>query len=305
MKLVLFNDFQLGVVQGDNVVDVSKALPKREYHHPNEKMQVVIDGWSTLKPTIEAAATKDKPIPISQVRLRAPLPKPGKIICIAVNYLEFNQRNAAEQDAFIKSSSAVIGNGDTVILPPAKATIFHHEAELAFVVGKQVTKFKAEGDWEPYIFGYTQFMDISARGFTPNGRQSFFWVKSFDTFAPMGPALVTADEVPDPHNLDIKLWDDSQPRQVFNTNDMAHQIPALLEFVSNITTLEPGDIVATGTNHQGIGAIQDGETLKMEIKGFGPALTVKVSDPLKRKWPKEIDKAVGAAVIAASPKKKA
>ncbi len=297
MKLVLFNENRLGAVRGSDVVDVHSVLPTREYHHPQEVMDHVISMWDTLRPKLEEASKKGtRVLPISKVKFLPPLPRPSKLVCAAVNYLESGQRSPAEPDGFIKPGNAVLGHGGTVVLPPAKASIFHHEAELAVVIGKRASSIKA-ADWKQHVFGYTQIIDVSARGFAPNGVRRFFLIKSYDTFAPLGPALVTSDEVPDPQNLQVKLWVDDQPRHDFNTNDMAHKLPQLLEFLSATCTLEPGDVVATGTNHQGIGPIQDGETVRMEIERLGPPLVVHVKDTLKRSWPKEIDKAFAASMI--------
>ena len=125
-------------------------------------------------------------------------------------------------------------------------------------------------------------IDGSARDMPPPGNV-FFQAKSRDTFAPTGPFLVTADEVPDPQNLDVKLTNNGTVYQDFNTDDMAHQIPRIIEWLSSIHTLEPGDIVATGTNHQGLNPFQDGDRITLEVGPLGK-LEFSVSDPLKRTW---------------------
>jgi len=186
---------------------------------------------------------------------------------------------------FLKSSRSIIGPTDTVDLPPVPAKVFHHEAELAFVLGKRTKRIKREDALES-VFGYTATIDVSARGIPD---VTGMWKhKSFDTFCPMGPTLVTTDEIPDPHNLDIKLWVNGQLRQNYNTNDMAHQIPERIEFASEVNTLGPGDLINCGTTHQGLGAIQDGDVMEMEIEPVG-RMSVNVVDPLKRKWSRDID----------------
>ena len=197
------------------------------------------------------------------------VPRPSKIICAAVNYLEFGKREAADLDAFLKSPSGIIGSGDTCTLPPVKATIFHHERELALVIGTTATKV-GQDEAMSYIFGYCNFLDMSARGLMPNNRNSFFVGKRWDTFAPMGPALVTADEIPDPDVLRIRLWNNDEPRHDFPTSDMARGISELVSEYSKVTTLEPGDLIATGVNHQQMGAVQDGDVIRMEIAELGP-----------------------------------
>jgi 2-keto-4-pentenoate hydratase/2-oxohepta-3-ene-1,7-dioic acid hydratase in catechol pathway len=130
------------------------------------------------------------------------------------------------------------------------------------------------------------FMDVSARGLEPNGNNSFFWQKSWDTFGPMGPAITTADEVGDPQKLAVKLWVSGDLRQDVNTSDMGRSVYEVLEWVSWITTMKPGDVISTGTNHVGLGPIQDGDTVVMEIAGLGPKLNLTVKDEWKRTWPR-------------------
>ena len=302
MKLALFDDFKLGVIQDGQVVDAMGALDGKVFSRPQDMMEDVIIRWEELKPKIEAAIAGKAGTPLESVRLRPPVPRPGKLICAMVNYLEFDQREPAVLDAFLKASNAVIGNGDTCELPPAPASVFHHEPELAFVVGKTASKVSQE-DALSHVFGYCNFLDMSARGLVGALGNSFFLGKSWDTFAPMGPALVTADEIPDPQNLQIRLWNNDEPRHDFPSSDMAHPIRELISEFSKITTLEPGDVVATGVNHQQIGAVQDGDVLRMEIGGLGPSLVIRISDPSKREWPRGIDSAFAAGIIAAAPKR--
>jgi 2-keto-4-pentenoate hydratase/2-oxohepta-3-ene-1,7-dioic acid hydratase in catechol pathway len=144
---------------------------------------------------------------------------------------------------------------------------------------------------------------MSARGLRGAVGNSFFLGKCWDTFAPMGPALVTADEIAAPQNLQVRLWNNDEPRHDFPTSDMAHPIPELISEYSKITTLEPGDVIATGVNHQQIGAVQDGDILRMEIEGLGPALVIRIRDPLKRTWPRGIDTEMAARVIAGASRR--
>jgi 2-keto-4-pentenoate hydratase/2-oxohepta-3-ene-1,7-dioic acid hydratase in catechol pathway len=210
-------------------------------------------------------------------------------------------REPAILDAFLKAPNAVIGTGDTCELPPAPATVFHHEPELALVIGKTATKVSQE-DAMSHIFGYCNFLDMSARGLPGAVGNSFFLGKCWDTFAPMGPALVTADEIPDPHDLQIRLWNNGEARHDFPTSDMAHKIPELISEFSKITTLEPGDVIATGVNHQQIGAVQDGDVIRMEVKELGPSLIIRISDPSHREWPRGIDKEMAERVLGRAPR---
>src|SRR5918999_2904798 len=302
MKLVLFNDYRLGVIQGNRVVDAMAALEGLQCRRPQDLIEEVIIHWDVLKPKIEAAIRGKEGVALDSVRLRAPVPKPSKLICAAVNDLEFGQREPAVLDAFLKSPSAVIGSGDTCELPPAQASVFHHEPELALVIGKTATKV-SQDEALSHVFGYCQFLDMSARGLQGAVGNSFFLGKCWDTFAPMGPALVSADGIADPQTLQVKLWNNDEPRHDFPTSDMAHPICELISEFSKITTLEPGDVIATGVNHQQIGAVQDGDLLRMEIEKLGPPLLIRIQDPLQRKWPRGIDTEMAARVIAGAPRR--
>ena len=136
-----------------------------------------------------------------------------------------------------------------------------------------------------YVFGYTNFIDGSARGVVPP-TNVFYQMKSRDTFAPVGPYLVTKDEIPDPQKLPIKLWVNGELKQDFNTDDMAHNIARCIEWASSIHTLEPGDILATGTNHRGLSSFMDGDVVELETQGLGK-LRFNIKDELKRTWLRE------------------
>ena len=300
MKLALYNDYQLGVINDGHIVDAMSAVDGMTFRRPQDLIEEVIINWSDMRQRIEAAIEGKTGVPLGSVRLRPPVPKPPKLICAAVNYLEFGMREPAVLDAFLKSPTAVIGSGDTCELPPAPASVFHHEPELAFVIGREASKVEQD-DALSYIFGYTNFLDMSARGLQGAVGNSFFLGKCWDTFAPMGPALVTADEIADPQNLQVRLWNNDEPRHDFPTSDMAHPIAELISEMSKITTLEPGDVIATGVNHQHIGAVQNGDVLRMEIEGLGPPLLINVSDPSHREWPRGIDKQFADAIVAMAP----
>jgi 2-keto-4-pentenoate hydratase/2-oxohepta-3-ene-1,7-dioic acid hydratase in catechol pathway len=202
---------------------------------------------------------------------------------MAVNYMEDGTRaEPAPINAFLKSPNAVIGDGDTMVLPDVPATIFEGEAEVALVIGRRASHVRA-AEAMSYVFGYTNFIDGSARGLPPAGN-TFYQMKSRDTFAPMGPYLVTADEVSDPHGLQV--WVNGTLKQTFSTSDMAHRIPRCIEWVTSIHTLEAGDVLATGTNHRGLSAFQDGDRIELAAERLG-RLRVQVRDELKRTWARE------------------
>jgi 2-keto-4-pentenoate hydratase/2-oxohepta-3-ene-1,7-dioic acid hydratase in catechol pathway len=282
MKLAFFDDFKLGVVTGDKVVDVSDVVKDIPRLGPQDVIRGVIEQWSTYQGKLADAAAKGQGKPVSQVKFRAPLPKPENIICMAVNYMEDGTLpEPAPINAFMKSPSAIIGDGDTMVLPDMAATIFEGEAEFAVVIGKKATQVKA-ADAMNYVFGYTNFIDGSARGVVPP-TNVFYQMKSRDTFAPIGPYIVTADEIKDPHKLPIVLTNNGTVMQKFNSDDMAHKIPRCIEWVTSIHTLLPGDILATGTNHRGLNPFMDGDKIELTTEGLG-TLHVTVKDDLKRTW---------------------
>ncbi len=282
MKLMFFDDFKLGVVKGDNVVDVSAVVKDIPHTSPNGLMVGLIERFDAYRPKLEAAVAGAAGVPLKGVRIRPPLPSPANMDCMAVNYMEDGTRTEpAPINAFHKAANAVIGNGDTMVLTDIPASVFEGEAEFAVIIGKTATNVSAANAMQ-HIFGYMNFIDGSARGLPPPGNV-FFQMKSRDTFAPIGPYIVTADEVPDPHKLAIKLWNNGVLMQNFNSDDMAHKIPRCIEWLSSIHTLSPGDIVATGTNHRGLNPFMDGDTIELETEKLG-RLTFKVRDDLKRTW---------------------
>jgi 2-keto-4-pentenoate hydratase/2-oxohepta-3-ene-1,7-dioic acid hydratase in catechol pathway len=282
MKILFFNDFKLGIVKGDNVVDVSAVVQSIPHTGPHDLINGLIADFDAWRGKLEEAVAKGAGVPLSSVRIRQPLPRPQAIDCMAVNYMEDGTRDApAPINAFQKVPNSIIGNGDTMVLPDVPATLFEGEAEIAIIIGKRATNV-SQADAMKHIFGYTCFIDGSARGLPPPGAV-FFQMKCRDTFAPIGPFIVTADEIPDPHKLQIKLWVNGVLKQNFNTDDMAHKIPRCIEWVSSIHTLEPGDIIATGTNHRGLFGLQDGDKVELEVERCG-RLTINIRDDLKRTW---------------------
>jgi len=290
VKLVLFqagtgSDIMPGLMTERGIVDISSAV-KKDYT-PQLTMVGIIDNYETLRPALQQLAVKGPALPLSNVRLKPPLPRPGKILACIANYWEHAQREPRPLNMFMKNPDAVVGPGDTIMLPEFTVPwIFMHEAELALVMKGPAKMIKAK-DWKRAVFGYTCLIDVSAR---EQGRRTWpatpltSWLgKSFDTFSPIGPCIATADEVPDPNDLIVRFWNDGQLRHNYNTDDMEHRVPALVEFATTVMTMNSGDLIACGTNHEGLGALQDGETVDIEIQHIGK-MTLKVSDPLKRKW---------------------
>ena len=291
MKLVLFQmpdspTVVPGLLTERGVVSIADTvLPSAT---PQLTMQKIIDHFDTLQPALDERAAKGPATPVADVRLRAPLPRPGKILACIANYWEHGAMEARPLNMFLKNPDAVIGPGDTIVLPEfTEPWIFMHEAELALVV-KGPAKMVKKENWRSAVFGYTGMIDVSARG---EGRRTWktgSWLgKSFDTFAPIGPCIATIDEIANPNDVHVQFWVDGQLRHNYNTDDMEHFVPELVEFATTIMTLNSGDIIACGTNHEGLGPLQDGEVVDFEIHGIG-RMRLQVRDPLKRTWPKGV-----------------
>jgi len=215
-------------------------------------------------------------MPLESVKLLAPIPRPGKLICIGLNYRdhaeETNMAIPTVPTVFAKFTSSVIGNGEAIVLPKNSEKP-DYEAEFAFVIGKKARHVKA-ADWKEYVFGYTIVNDVSARDVQMATTQ---WIlgKSFDTFCPMGPAIVTADEIADPHALAISCVINDKTLQDSNTRELIFKLPELIEHLTSVMTLEPGDVVSTGTP-AGVGVarkpqrfLRAGDDCVIRIEGLG------------------------------------
>ena len=282
MKILFFDDFRLGILSGDNVIDVSDKVSGIPMVGPHDLINGLIENFDQYRSLLEKAVNSAQGVPISSVRIRPPLPRPVNIDCMAVNYMEDGTLTETPAiNAFTKASNSVIGPNDTMVLQDIPATVFEGEGELGVVIGKRCYQV-SQDDAMDYVFGYVNFIDGSARGLPP-ASNVFFQMKARETFTPIGPYLVTKDEIANPQELPIKLWVNGQIMQDFNTNDMAHNIKRCIEFISHVHTLEPGDIIATGTNHGGLNPFHDGDTVELECEGMG-RLKVDIRDDLKRTW---------------------
>lgn len=291
MKLALFDDNRLGVVtaspEGDMIVDVTRVLPGA--HDPDP----LTAGWwralcrdfAELADALTAAAREGAPRPVTEVTLRAPALAPTKVIAAASNYGEHvaemhgvQQRTLGRVeswmmnfDIFLKAPSAIVGPGSDIVLPPdvvAAGHEVHHESELVVVIGRGGKKIPVEKAMDA-VLGYTAGLDITVRSAADRSRR-----KSYDTFSPLGPWLVTRDEIGDATDLAIVLSCDGEVRQSVNTRDMLTPVPEIVAYASTIMTLNPGDLIFTGAP-PGVGPIAPGETLRMTIGGIG-SMTVSV-----------------------------
>ncbi|HVB07278.1 MAG TPA: fumarylacetoacetate hydrolase family protein [Acidimicrobiales bacterium] len=284
MKLVLFergSGPEPGLLEGERVVPVGDLVTAG--HDAQATMAGIIDDFETLRPRLEEARATTG-LPLAEVRLRPPLPRPGKVLCCIGNYWEHAQREPRQLNMFMKNPDAVVGPGDTIELPRfAEPWMFMHEAELAIVL-RGPSKLVDQEHWRDAVFGYTCLIDVSARGEGRSTWKAGSWLgKSFDTFCPIGPCIATADEIPDPNDLHVQFWDNGQLRHNYHTDDMEHRVPELIEFASTIMTLNSGDLISCGTNHEGLGPLQDGEHVEIEVHGIG-RMALDVRDPLARSW---------------------
>ena len=282
MRLVVYDGNKVGVVKDKEVVDVTDVVGAGAEEWPPVAMTRLIGGFAKLRPRLEEALKTRKGKALDAVKLAPPVPYPSKVIAAPANYRLHIQemstremRDVVKQEVhaidqygvFLKAPSSVVGPGATIELPfPDRRT--DHEVELGFVVGKTARNVKM-ADAMSYVFGYTGVMDITVRGGEDRSTR-----KSFDSFTPLGPMLVTADEVPDPHNLQLKLWVNGEQRQDGNTKDMIWNIPKLIEYASHVMTLYPGDVFSTGTP-DGVGPLKAGDEVTIEIERIG-RMSVKV-----------------------------
>lgn len=286
---------------GDKFLDTvaaSKLLKLSSSKLPRDMVSLLASSseplgqFAQLKQAINGNdhALAEAQLNIKDLKLEAPLARPGKIICLAGNYRDHIVESgyAAPQESaiitqqlFLKPASAIIGDGDDIMISSHNHTV-GWETELAVVIGKRGRNIKAESAYD-HVFGYTILNDVSERRLnsrienrSKREMDGFFdWLagKWFDGFAPSGPWIVTADEIDDPHNLEIKLTVNGRIRQQGNTREMIFRIPEQVAYISSIMTLEPGDIISTGTPvGAGVGgdaSLHDGDELVCEIEGIG------------------------------------
>ena len=296
MKIGFYDDFRPCIMTENGVIDISQEVQGLQAGSPQLTLENIITNFQFLSSSLGQMEREGRPIPLNQVRLRPPVPRPGKVLCGRGNFMEGVRLEPVRPlQTFFKSPDAVIGPGDTIVLPTFRPVIFHHEAELAAVIGKAAHNVP-EAQALDYVFGYTTSVDVSARapveGEPPLAGE---YGKSFDTFLPLGPAITTADEIRNPNNLQVKYRVNGQLRQDYNTSDMEHSVAYVIAALSAVMTLKPGDLILCGTNHQGLGPLQDGDVGEIEIEKVGRSSNP-VVDSLKRTWPKAVDPTMGARV---------
>ncbi|MBU3067772.1 fumarylacetoacetate hydrolase family protein [Nocardia sp. NEAU-G5] len=261
MRLVSYDDGRVGHLIGDGEI-----IPLAG------SMRTVIERWARdgARPTpLRADVTL-----LRDATLRTPVMDPSKIIAAPVNYRDHQVEMSVDAQVgalgfFLEAPSSLLDPGGTIQLPYHDRR-FDQEGELAVIIGRTACKVD-EDEALDYVFGYTGLLDITMRGGEDRSTR-----KSFDTFTPMGPVLVTADEFGDPRNVELRCWVNGELRQQANTADLIWSVATLISYASSVTTLYPGDVVTTGTP-AGVGPIAAGDDIRLELSGIGLPLTARVA----------------------------
>ena len=284
MRLCRFGDGRLGLVEGSNVCDVTAALDVLpSYRHPLPCYDVVIANLDRVAERIRAIVPQSPSVPLASVRLLSPVANPGKIVAAPVNYQkhltevradsQLHHENVAhtttihQAGLFLKATSSLVGAGEGIALRKLDRRT-DHEVELAFVISKKASEVPASEALQ-YVAGYSIGLDITIRG---SEDRSFR--KSPDSYTVLGPWLVTADEMPNPGELDLTIAVNGETRQSSNTRHLILDVPRLVELATSFYTLYPGDIVMTGTP-EGVSPISPGDVVIASIEKIG-SMEVKV-----------------------------
>ncbi|MGV9923451.1 fumarylacetoacetate hydrolase family protein [Nocardia rhamnosiphila] len=265
MRLAVLDGDRAAIVTDSGVHDVTDLLPTAAGRYGGPWLPWLENG-GTAAQLRELDLARCPAHPLGAVTLRAPLARPGKIVAAPVNYLDHKvemheQKTIAEYGVFLKANTSIIGPGEKVELPYTDKRT-DQEGELAIVIGR-TARHVGPAEALDYVFGYTGVLDITVRSTEDRSTR-----KSFDTFTPLGPWIVTADEVGDPDTLGLRCWVGGQLRQQTNTAELIFSVAELVAYASSVMTLHPGDIIATGTP-AGVGPLHDGTGIRLEIDRIG------------------------------------
>ena len=281
MKIVSFSLGGGEVRPGVLLEEAGKIVDLREQGYAST-LDVIERGL----PSVVAAGT----VALAEVKLHAPILNPPRVFAIGLNYRDHAAEAKLELPkypiVFFKLTTSIVGTGEAIVLP-VNSTKVDYEAELAVVIGKGGYRISADR-WREHVFGYTMVNDVSARDVQAHTAQ-WSMAKSFPTFCPLGPAIVTADEIADPHELGITLGIDGEKLQNSNTRELIFKTPELIEYISSITPLLPGDLISTGTP-AGVGLgrtprrwLKAGETVTVAIEGLGELVNPVVAEPVENR----------------------
>ncbi|MBD9359704.1 fumarylacetoacetate hydrolase family protein [Methylomonas fluvii] len=282
MKLLSYKyngQAHIGALVGEQIVPAGSDLP-------DNMLDFLAAGESAQQALQTLITAGGKRIGLGDVQLLAPIPRPGKLLGVGLNYADHIGETGMEKPEyptfFTKQSTCVIADGDAIHLPPVSDKV-DYEGELAFVIGKRCKQVPVEQAHE-VIAGYTICNDVTVRDWQ---QRTPTWTlgKSFDTHGPLGPWLVTADEIADPHNLSLKTWVGEELRQNGNTGEMIFNCYELIAYLTQVMTLEPGDVISTGTP-AGVGVkmkprgyLKPGQTVRIEIEGIGALSNPVIAEP--------------------------
>lgn len=283
MKIALFDDWRVGVVEENRIADVTGMISGWTPAWPFAWMLQFIDQFDQERPRLEQFLTRARRLSLNAVKLKAPVPMPSKVIAAPVNYVLHQQemgggkgvyananiKTIEHYGLFLKPSSSVVGPEAAITLPFSGRRT-DHEAEVGVIIGKTVKNI-VESEADRAIFGITGLLDLSVRG-----QEDRPFRKGFDGFCPIGPWMVTHDEIPHFEDIDFELRVNGVVRQIGNTRNMIYSIRRLVSLASYQTTLYPGDIIATGTP-EGVGEVKPGDRLHLTVNGVG-TLAVAVAD---------------------------
>lgn len=274
MKLVRFNGGRIGLIEDQQIIDITQSEGIDPSAWPPVSMIQLI-ARHAANPGALATGLVDLPrLPLSAAHLECPIDWPNKIIAFPANYrthIEEQKRSriglistfaANGQGFFLKSNSSLSGPSDPIVLPPLRDRETHHECELAIIIGKGGRDISLDETHE-HIFGYSCLLDMVVRG-----KEERVMRKSFDTFCPLGPWIVTADEIPDPTILELELRVNGELRQRASIRDLLVDIPEMINMASSTMTLYPGDVIATGTP-SGVGPVTAGDRIVSRINRIG------------------------------------
>jgi 2-keto-4-pentenoate hydratase/2-oxohepta-3-ene-1,7-dioic acid hydratase in catechol pathway len=263
------------VVEGDSVYDVSEVAPAG-LRDLRVHMNWLIGNWASVLPKVKKLRAEATAVPLSSVRLLPPSPHPSHIFAAPANYQKHigelgeravSMKTTRENGFFLKAPGSLAGPADGILLPRGSIRRFDHEAELAVIIGRRARNVPRSEALD-YVFGYSCLVDLTMRIERGAHEEERSMRKSFETFTPLGPYLVTADEVGDPQVLNNRLWVNGRLRQEANTKDMIVGVAELIELISSVLPLNPGDVVASGTP-EGVGPVGPGDRVKIAIDRVG------------------------------------
>jgi 2-keto-4-pentenoate hydratase/2-oxohepta-3-ene-1,7-dioic acid hydratase in catechol pathway len=287
MRIAVFDDYRVGTVESDGIHDLTDLIQGVPAFAAELRINELIAQFERLRPLIEARRTAPGAIDPSTVRWRAPVARPHNFLAAPLNFAAHGAEvasvgvtttaTARELGFFVKAGGSISGPTDPIELPDLPDRRFDHEGEVAVVIGRPGRAI-ARGSALDHVFGYMLLVDVTMR-MTATQREERPMRKSFHTFAPTGPWIVTADEIGDPSQLDIKLWVNDELRQSGRLSDLIVDVPDLIAHASTVVELRPGDVYSTGTP-EGIGPIEVGDVVRVESGAIG-TMTIPV---VRRSW---------------------